>query len=479
MKAVHLKPHFDLALFMDFFLLLILQEGASKAYSVEILQPLCMIISLSKLTAEQNYAPTTIHIVLKLLESESRFEDLIVEKSQDLTFYVTILLAVAYIYRDDEPAHLSKRALGAVGNLSTRPNFSNVVSISNSDHFFNQVVDLLFGSFSLPKGVASPNSAVDGDKPLHYTLYTGIACVILGNMATSEESTQELLRQVPNVISTAMNYFTAENDPFGLQGAHLIKNITINLNAQYSAEVLQRGGAALVEKLLNMTSFSKLRLLGTQISKNLLSYTSHLGSMEAALDYGAMVASLSRAYYKEDNIEIINEIVLSCDTSIADLLLYEATDGDEEASEFLEAETLLSKLFINFLYSLYKTDAEINVVVTVKASKSLGVLSSAPALAFRQPDPSTIISILDHTVRNHSKYADKLTDILGEFSSQLVEAQPKGRRQSNEEAVAKTFKGIINNLGYVGSKLRESDNENLRKACEIAIHNAAGFYDTN
>lgn len=468
----HFKPHLKLALLLEFLLLLLNQDKASSKYPTEIIKPLCFIISLRYVTTKKDYALPATRVMLKLLESETRFLDFVVIDERELLLYLTVLLTVAYFHQNDEEnPDLSRRALGALGTLSTRSGFADNVKISNNDEVFQQIVDLLHGTFAAPKGVSTRSS----ETPMECSLYTGIACVILGNMAISDDSVQELLQQVPTIIPTAMTYFTIENDAFGLQGAHLIKNITVAANKQHSALVLQRGGASLVERLLSMGEFSHLRLLGSEIANNLLRYTSLLGSMEAALDHGAMVRALTEAYHSESRKEIIHGIVLACDAAVEELLTYDSTDGDEEASAFLEAETLLSKLFIDFLYSVYSSGTEVNILITLKASKSLGVMSTAPALAYRQPDPTKIISILDHTIRRSPQHAEKLAVILEKLSNQLVQAQPQELKKSNYEAVTTTYKGIINNLGYVASRVINGQNssEELLKASEVAIKNAA------
>lgn len=471
MGIAYLKPNLNISLLLDLFLKLVSQDEGIEAYPLEALASLGTIASLKLGANPEDYIVKDARAMLKLLERE-KFEDHVMNDEQSLMATLGLLLALAHFHKDDERnPDLSRRCLGAIGNFSANPKFCQIVQVSNNNPIFRLVVELFHENYIVSKLL--PSGDVEG--LMEYSLSCGIACVILGNLATSTENVQNIFRQVPDLIPTAMNYFASENDPFGLQGAHLIKNITIVSNLNNSRDVLQRGGASLVEKLINMTEFSNLRLLGVQIAKNLLSYTSHLGSLEAALDYGSMVRCLNLAFQRDDDEGVKNEIILACDAAIAELLLYEATDGDEEASEFLDAETLLSKLFINFLHLLYISEAEINIIVTLKASKSLGVLSSAPALTHRQRNPNTVISILDHTVRHNSSSAEKLVDILSGFSSRLVKTQPQGRLESNEEAVTKTFKGIINNLGYVGVRMQNSDNKELVKACETAIKNASVF----
>lgn len=451
------------------FLNLMVQDKATERYDPEILGPLCTILSQLGVSSKSD-GLWAARIIMHFLVEEDRFEDKLVSDARSLLLFMTVFLIFAYTYKDDaEHPDFSRKCLSAIGNLSTRPGFSETVQISERNTIFNHIVSLLDGQYSIPDGFVTG----DDTGPLKYSLFSGISCVMLGNLALSPESLQDIFRQVPDIVSTAMNYFAGETDPYGLQGAHLIKNITVVPQAQYSAAVLQRGGASLVHKLVNQHEFTYLRSLGAQIAQNLLRYSSHLGSLEAALDYSAIVRALYAVYYGEKDVETKHEILLACDASVAELLLYDATDGDEEATEFLDAETQLSKLFIYYLHSLYTTGAKIHVPVAVKVTKSLGVLSDAPALKTRQQlDPTTTISILDHTISSDPASLAKLIDILGKFSTQLAAAQPKVLHISNEEAVATTFKGIINNLGYVGSKMIEYENEDLAKACQIAMQNA-------
>lgn len=379
-RSSHSKLRLDLRQLLSTFLILISQESTTQHYATDILSSLCAILSQMGTALKKDHGALAVRVTLRFLAAETRFEDALVSTSRRLLLFMTLCLANVYVHKDDpDNPDLSRRCLGAVGNLSTRPGFCEVIEISTDDSIFDQIVSLFHGEYHIPEGT------VPGDDtgPLKHSLYTGIACVMLGNMAQSETRLQEIVDLVPDLVPTAMNYFSGESDPFGLQGAHLIKNMTVAPNAQHCAPILQRGGASLVGKLLEFQNYPHLRVLGAQIAQNLLRYTSRLGNMEAAFDYGTIVRSLSDAFYQEDDMEVVYEIVLACDASIAELLRYESTDGDEEATEFLEAETVLSKLFLHYLHALYEKRCTFDVPVTVKASKSLGVLATSPALNTR------------------------------------------------------------------------------------------------
>lgn len=444
----HTKEDLNISLLLEILLQLLSIENSAKEYPTTLLYFLVTFVSFKN---DEDDAALAARVVLKLLEQDVRFEEFLIQNKSKLMQFLRVFLGLAKSHREDEEnPDLSKICLGAVGNLSTLPKFGESVEMSSEDDVFKLILDLLHGSCQCPEEFQSTDDE-------SYSLFKGIACLFLGNFATSLENVQQLLSQVPDLISIAMAYFLEETDPFGLQGAHLIKNITVSVDLPYARTVFQHGGVSLVSKLFGMKLFSNLRSLGTHIAKNLLGSLS-LNTLESCQEYESIIKILEKSYLAEDSMDIKLAIVLACDVAVAKLVKYE--HGPEGAKEVLNATALLANIVIEFLHALYKSGGEVNVVVTLKATKSLGVLSSIPSTG----------SFLEHGI-DKTGQADKIVDILGNFSSQLIEAKPNEKDESGSEVMSKTFKGIINNLGYVGAKLQ--GRKDLAAACEIAVRNAS------
>lgn len=447
---------FNISLFLESLLLLTNIEKPAKKFPTSVLDSLIHIVSLHNNPVDEDDAVLAARVVLKIIDQDVNYEYYLIDDKARLFKFFNVLLGLASSHRNDEDnPDISKVCLAMVGNISTHAAFGERVKISLQDQNFKLVFDLLTGSY-----VCLNNFSANDLE--YYSLFKGIACLFIGNLATSLDKIQEILSQLPDIIPVAMKYFEKETDPFGLQGAQLIKNITAS-KLPYTDQVLKYNGVSLVTKLTGMKLFSNLRMLGAHIAKYLLAYSANLQNEDAIQGFITLSEALERVFSSEDSPEVKDEIILACDAAVAEVVMNKCIGREDE---ILTATISLTKIVIEYLHALYKTGGAVNVIVTLKASKTLGVLASA-----LRPEPEKKVTILEHTIREDSVCSDKLVDILGKFSTQLAESKPTG--DSIGEAMSKTYKGIINNLGYVGAKFRTQDMSDLAQASVIAVRNAS------
>lgn len=451
-----LDPDVNVSLLLEILLILIsASEKSLHGYSTQVFESLVNMASLHNEGIDEEDACMAARVALKLIEQEDKFElDLIKDQEKLLKFMKVFLGLASYHRSDEENADLSKVCLGAVGNLSTQPSFGETVNITTDDPVFKLVIDLLRGSFVCPSGFVTAELE-------YYDLFKGIGCLFLGNLATSVEKVQALLTASPDLVELAMVYLVQETDHFGLQGAHLIKNLTASARLSYAGSVLDHQGASLVAKLTGMKLFSNLRVLGSQIAKTLLNFSARLDSETAVRGYIELAGILAKVYKTEDSMDIKNELVLACDAAISEAVLQKSAFDE---SKVAQATTTLARVVIEYLNSIGRAKGEVNGVVTLKASKALGVLASTVTGAAGKET-----TLLEQAIENDGESGRKLVDILDKFSSQLREAKAAG----NDETGSRAYQAIINNLGYVGAKVQKQDNSDLSLACQVAIRNAS------
>lgn len=441
-------------------MLLASAETATSVYPPTYLDALISIVEGTNSIDDEDVILAS-RVVLKLLEKGPAYEEhLISNKERLYKFMITFLGLASYVRNDDENADLSKAALGAVGNLSTHVSFTDAVKISKSDSVFKMIVELLDGTFECPRVFQSTTAQVE-----HYNLFKGIACLLLGNLATSLDNVETLLEEIPELVEQVMAYFKNEADPFALQGAHLVKNITTSSKLPCVKVVAQQGGVGLVQKLVGMKLFSNLRVLGVHIGKNLLVSIARLytGEEESIKVYCELARILTSAYAAEDTPNLKNEFVLAADVSIAEMVNHISPSYNPAVLAAVNEQGLI---VLDYLYNLYKSGGEVNAVVTLKATKTLGVLAGTMTPSSSKPLLEQALGESEDTEAT----TQRLVDILGQFSGQLMEAKPK---DSDTEVASQTFRGIINNLGFIGAKLQHSSHGGLAQASDTAIRNAS------
>lgn len=452
-----LDPDINVSLLLEILLILIsaTPEKRLNGYSTQVFEALVDMVSSHNERVDEEDACMAARVALKLIDQDDKFELELIKDQAKLVQFMKVFLGLASYNRgDEENADLSKVCLGAVGNLSTQPAFGDAVSITTEDPVFTMVIDLLRGSFVCPSGFVNTDLE-------YYALFKGIGCLFLGNLATSVEKVQALLTAIPDLVELAMEYLVGETDPFGLQGAHLIKNLTASTKLSYAGSVLDHKGASLVAKLTGMKLFSNLRVLGAQIAKTLLTSSATLDTPTAVKGYIELTDIVSKVYKTEDSMDIKNELVLACDAAISESVLHKP---EFEPTKVGQATSELARVVMEYLHAVGRAKGEVNAVVTLKASKALGILASTVT-----GDPGKETTLVEQAIEDDSESAKKLIDILDKFSSQLLEAKAAG----TDETGSRAYQAIINNLGYVGAKLQKQDCSDLSLACAVAIRNAS------
>lgn len=446
------------SIFLELLLVLVSADNAKAVYPASMLDTLLCLISVMQDETEpldDDDRVLAARIVLKLLDNDPAYEIHVASDIPRLTNFMITFLGLASYHKDDQDnTDLSRVALAGVGNVSTHPLFNESVQITKSDPVFSLIVSLLYGSFEC-QGWSKPSQRQSS----YYSSFKGIACLLLGNLASSAENVQKLVSEIPNLVELSMDALAPESDAFGLQGAHLVKNLTTKSSPDWvKLQVLEKGGVSLVGKLVGMKLFSNLRMLGFHIGKNLLIRTASLLNQNQVYteSYTELVDILIESYRTEDTPELKNEFILAADASIS----MAATQYTKQASPALS--TALSKQangVLDFLHKMYKDGGQVNMLVTLKATKVLGVLAGT----LDQPGDQ---SLLESAVSENEVSLQKLVDVLGDLSGQLLDAAPSetGAQAPENEAASQTFKGIINNLGYIGAKLQSSQIASLSEA---------------
>lgn len=460
-------------------------------------------------------------ILTKFLEADNRFEEYIACDRERLSTYLKLGMELTGAIQDDPDfPEISRRMLAAMGNIASHESFQKTVPISKKDKIFALFIHLL---------IDTP------PKPEMAIIRQGISCVVFGNLVTSSAKVEQLLIEIPNAVALAMKYLTLETDPYALQGAHLIKNITVE-NPEICKEVVQRGGLALIKKLVDNKLFFHLRVIGVQIAKNI--FNTQRVKPIAPSQVLPLVPMLIKTYKTEDKQLVRNEIILAFDVAVEAFKRFSLfkkdkqlrnlsrdEDHDEDMDDFNESLLGIAKLLIHALYTMYTGLVKqekyiVDPVISLKASKSLGILSTLPRYSINPEESSSNETFLLEElgvqgIENSEIFRRDVIDLLTEFSSDLVEIdnQPTSNHhmlvqtrhqsivQSRHESVAsglyrtksgvyaspipssgavtpdthnRSYKGVINNLGFLGSQIKKwpSVDPVLKEAANVSIRNA-------
>lgn len=390
-------------------------------------------------------------LLMRFVESDTRFEEFFASDRAHLVQYIVLGLSIGTAMEDDvDFPDMARRLLASMGNISSHTSFQKTVSISLTDPIFSLFVRHLKEAPSVARLAI---------------LFQGISCVVLGNLVTSKERVDMLLEEFPNAPELAMKYLSSQTDPYVLQGAHFIKNLTVS-NPKICAEVADNGGIALILKLLDNKLFIHLRTMGIQITKNI--FNAQASSRSVRLDYVYSLApALIKTYKTEDKQAVRNQIVLAADAIIEysrefykpdtinmlDLSLSQSEKGTSIANGDLDSILLkISKILIHSLRTMYiglvnQDKYVVDPLIAMKASKGLGLLSTFPtiskATSSRDPIqsketqtlsvPSSSFGsdkqdfLLQHVISKEIENGDlarsELIDLMSQFSTDLVECE--------------------------------------------------------
>lgn len=552
-KQLISQPHLNIEQLSSIVCEIWTHEGATEHYIEENSENNEMMDILIDLCNHKSYNGVfdngimdAVSMLATYIESSLKLEDYFAKNSSNLIQLIKLGMSINGLLKDSNNFPiLARRMLAIMGNISSRPSFTDTVEISKDD----PVVRILLQHIREDESAQSGKSGVSHhDAGQGHSKFVkciqAIAFLILGNLVVNQEQAEKLHKLDPSVIQLAMKYLSTETDPFALQSAHFIKNMTTN-NPANAKEVIQRGGMALVGKLLGNKLFPNLRFMGARIAFNLLKAQTvqsvpgrndglhGVGTQRQILSTKASPSSdvlpihsqLCKAYEQEDDERIRNEIILALDaavdacTALRKSILNNVDDGDGvEMQDLEEVEDKIAIYFINYLHNVYLTllktesnndqetsseitDATIvstsstpsskptaqqvlNPIILLKVTKSLGVLStfkksisysSAPSktsvltleegrqssgLHFSNNDSKiflleALISEYDDEDEGHGhKLMHKLIDLLDSFSTKIKAIELEIQRTSGE---SKGYRGVVNNLGFLGSQVVKWD----------------------
>lgn len=524
------NPKVSLTLITDLLTAILDQDDGGRFFPTEILDTVLevtsAIISSSKERFEESeieipgsfedYGRDISYILLKLLESEPRFEEYFAGDRDHLIRYIELGIKAGVVIADlEEFPEITRRVVAAIGNISSHPSFQHTVSIDSEDNIFK------FFVHHLTEKPPSPRVRI---------LYQGLSLIIFGNLITSREKVDKFLHEVPSALAIAMEYLSSETDPYALQGAHFIKNATVG-NPDNCLEVMNNGGLDLIQKLVDNSIFFHLRLIGVQITKNI--FHAHRLKIVSPYHTLSLVPILVQTYKKEDKQVVRNEAIFAFDAVLDSFRLYFALDGAER-KEILAKDTHykgdidtvndikleIARILIHSLHTMYRglltvEHYVVDPLTSLKASKSLGLLSTFHRYPkdFDVAEPMEnfeliLEEVIGKDAENQELYRKDLTDILGKFSTMLKDIDssntssavssrsnsvshlpglvPSPDSSDSSPAVTNTkpihhhtYKGVINNLGYLGSQVRKWKNldDALKEAANIALRNATSQHE--
>lgn len=348
-------------------------------------------------------------ILMRLIESNEKFEKAF---SSDRNKFLTLLkIGKASIDLDQAGQH----ALAVVGNISSRPEFSDLVQISNDDNIYSFVQDIVSYDTTNLMLVSS-------------------ACLILGNLAVNAESVAKIMELKPDLIDIVMWSYKDCTNPFQLQGAHLIKNISAH--PDFKSAVLNAGAINMVRRLCNIKLFPSIRRLGVQLARNLLTDAE-------APDLDLLDVVLET--FRTDDSEVVKQDCLQAQVVVVETLVKH--QNLEYANERLENIILTLE---NGMVNVIEAPVERwNYIILIKVSKALGLLSAE--------NEGQILLLKDMEVTK------KLFD-----QSDKVKEQVANQGQ---------LLGVVKNLGFIASQLLKrgdiEEGDDFKEASQKAIINAS------
>lgn len=504
----------NLALIIDLLYEILDQEDGSKFFPTDFVAVVMEVSSLEmdninlpekKFELVRKDGADISAILIKFIETDPRFEEYFARNHEHLTELIMLGIKANPIIQDLEKfPDMTRRLLAAIGNISSHPIFQETVPISKSDVVFN------FFAQHLKEKPSHPGLAI---------IYQGLSLVVFGNLITSTEKVDAFLDEIPDAVEVAMDYLSAESDPYALQGSHFIKNVTVG-NPDVCVKVLKHGGLELIQKLVNNSLFANLRLIGVQISKNI--FHSYRHKVISPYWTAPIIPVLVKTYKKEDKQIVRNEVIFAFDAGLETIRLFFKLDTEEKESALLQDQSArrielinhdnveIGCILIHFMHTIYQGLLTVDKYVvdpltSIKCSKSLGLLSTfqkfsdGSSIHESEDFPLILEGVISKNTDNYKMYHEYLVDILSKFSTKLKEIENGGQESGTISRKASTwtlspsttnnsissefpgqapihhhsYRGIINNIGFLGSHVRKwkSADEELIKAANIAIRN--------
>lgn len=444
-----LNPDFQTHIYMETFQKLIQSEKASvKEYSKDTLFKLA---ELAKILIEDSDALESIgQLMLAFKTQDDRFDQFLISDKEIAADYGQICFDVMNATNNSQEESIinTRKAFATVfANLSVIPEFADSIQFSETDAVFK----LLYKTVTRSDTASSTK---------------GIAYLMIGNFAYTENQAKALVHAFPEIISLVINFLQTEKlSENNLQSIQLIQNL---LKSTILDEFLKNWDGLLIvlERLLKQQFYPMFKTQAIVITGTILGA---LGEDDAER-INVLSQLLACSYQTDDAFEVKSKVIgaISRVSSVISRGLLTNDDFSDAAMKSIEL------VFDYSYFTFQKPKEQWDLFNLLKALKTLGVFS----LNVVQGQPA----MLEYIQRGGDvtdERSQRIVHLLSTFSNQLVEYEKTLSNSSDEEERSKgaLIKGCIMNLAYLASKIQslggDKYNSEIIDASQIAIANSA------
>jgi hypothetical protein len=411
---------------------------------------LLKLAELSKVLMDDTDALGLIgQLMLAFKSQDDRFDTFLTADKKTAAMYGQICFDVIHTTNDskeEDIINIRKTFATLFANLSVIPEFADSIQFSDNDAVFQ----LLYQT------VISKDTASSAK---------GIAYLMIGNFAYTEQQSQSLVSAFPDIISHVVQFLRTEKlSEDNLQSLQLVQNLLKNSIVD---EFVKKSDVFLevLERVLTQQFYPLFKAQAVAITGTILG---NLGEDDADKIDFLVCQALAGVYQKDDNFEIRGKIIGAI-SRVSSVIAQNLSSKDG----FADSAAKSIDLAFDYSYSTsQKSNDQWDLFNLLKALKTLGVLSENNA--HNQP------AILEYIERSaHTERSEHIAYLLSTFSNQLTDYQKTLSQSHNEEERGKgaLVKGSIMNLAYLASKIQSNQGEKYSSeiidACQTAINNSA------
>ncbi len=388
-------------------------------------------------------------LMLAFKSQDDRFDKFLTADKKTAASYGQICFDVIKVTSDSKEEDIinTRKAFATLfANLSVIPEFADSIQFSDNDEVFQ----LLY------RTVTSPDTASSAK---------GIAYLMVGNFAYTEQQARSLVSAFPDIISHVVQFLRTEKlSEDNLQSLQLVQNLLKNSIVD---EFVKRsdGFLEVLERVLTQQFYPLFKSQAVAITGTILG---NLGEDDADKINFLICQALAGVYQKEDNFEVKSKIIGAISRVSSVIAQNLPTKGG-----FADSAAKSIELAFDYSYSTsQKPNDQWDLFNLLKALKTLGVLSGNNA----QSQP-TILEYIESN--SHGERSERIAYLLSTFSNQLTEYQRTLSESADEEERGKgaLVKGSVMNLAYLASKVQSNQGEKYSSeiidACQTAINNSA------
>ncbi|KAF5097826.1 hypothetical protein D0Z00_002263 [Geotrichum galactomycetum] len=411
---------------------------------------LLKLAELSKVLMDDTDALELIgQLMLAFKSQDDRFDNFLTVDKKTAAMYGQICFDViqATSGSKEEDIINTRKAFATVfANLSVIPEFADSIQFSDNDAVFQ----LLYQT------VTSLNTA---------SSVKGIAYLMIGNFAYTEQQSQSLISAFPDIISNVIQFLRTEKlSEDNLQSLQLIQNLLKNSIVNEFVKGSD-GFLEVLERVLTQQFYPLFKAQAVAITGTILG---NLGEDDADKIDFLICQALAGVYQKDDNSDVKGKIIGAI-SRVSSVIAQNLATKDG----FADAATKSIELAFDYIYSTsQKSTDQWDLFNLLKALKTLGVLSGNNV----QNQPA-ILEYIEHGAQ--AVRSEYIVHLLSTFSNQLTEYQKTLSESPNEEDRGKgaLVKGSVMNLAYLASKIQSNQGEKYSSeiidACQTAINNSA------